>query len=582
MAVFPTCGTRPGTRCPRRSRSYTLATTRMAPSRPGPASVSRNLQEQFALLPETLGHHLTLSVVSLALGMVLSLPLAVYVARRRRLRSLALGGAGVIQTIPGLALLALMVPLLAGLGVLTHRLVGLELPALGFLPTVLALTLYSMLPMLRNTVTGINGIDPDLTEAAHALGMTASQVLWKIELPLAAPVILAGIRTATVWVIGTATLATPIGQVSLGNHIFMGLQTRNWTAVLFGCAAAAALALLLDGLIGGLEKAARDRSRPLALACAVGLVLLIGGGLLAPELASRARERPAARKTDGFPVPVTTGTPVRIGTKTFTEQYILGDLIDALLTARGFATQRMESLGSAIVFDALRSGEIDVYVDYSGTIWANHMKRSGGGDREQVLAEMTGWLEREHGIVSLGSLGFENAYALAMRREHAGRLGLRTIGDLVPHAATLTIGGDYEFFGRPEWRQIQRAYKLGFAGQVSFDSTFMYEAVARGKVDVISAFSSDGRIETFELVVLDDSLGVIPPYDAVLLLSSTAARRSGLVSALCPLVGAIDVQAMRQANHLVDRDRNKRTVREAALWLARQAGIAKPDSGRTP
>lgn len=570
--------------------------------------MSRNLGEQFALLPYTLGNHVTLTVVSLGLGMLLSLPLAVYVVRRERLRTVVLGAAAVIQTMPGLALLALMVPLLAGLGALTSRTLGLEISALGFVPTVLALTLYSVLPMLRNTVTGIRGVDPECTEAAHALGMTSSQVLWKVELPLAAPIILAGIRTATVWVIGTATLATPVGQVCLGNHIFMGLQTRNWTAVLFGCAAAAALALMLDGLLGGLERAARHRSRKLALVCVAALALIIAGGVLAPRLATLAR-RPsvpwstpdtgtgnaAARQTTGnlagTAVDDTSGypptslapaadrakarrRPVRIGTKTFTEQYILGDLIAVVLTANGFTTTRMDSLGSTIIFDALRHDEIDVYVDYSGTIWANHMERSGGGDRAAVLAEMTRWLQRQHGIVSLGSLGFENTYALAMRQDRAAALGLHSIDDLSTVAAGLVIGGDYEFFGRPEWRQLHDVYQLDFARQVSFDSTFMYDAVARGEVDVISAFSSDGRIEALDLVVLDDTRGVIPPYDAVVLLSPTAATRSALVTTLRTLVGTIDARTMRQANHRVDRDDNKNTVHEAALWLAHEIGVA--------
>ena len=535
--------------------------------------LSRNLQEQFAMLPETLGNHLTLCIVSLLLGMVISLPLAVIAVRRRRLQALLLGIASVIQTVPGLALLALMVPLLAALGLLTSRLAGVEISALGFTPTVIALTLYSMLPMMRNTVTGISGVDPDLTEAARALGMTPSQVLWKVELPLATPVILAGIRTATVWVVGTATLSTPVGQVSLGNHIFMGLQTRNWTAVLFGCVAAAGLALALDLLVGGLERAARHRSKPLATACAAGLVLLIGGGLLAPRLAASAGRLSA---TGSLPAPSAqeaTARPVRIGTKTFTEQYVLGHLLEAVLSANGFSTQRMDSLGSTIVFDALRSGEIDVYVDYSGTIWANHMQRSGGGSRREIVDEVTRWLASESGLICLGSLGFENAYALAMRRDLAERLGLRTIADLAPHAASLSIGGDYEFFGRPEWRQIQVAYGLSFARQVSFDSTFMYGAAARGEADVISAFSSDGRIEAFDLVVLQDPLQVIPPYDAILLVSSRAAARPGLVPALRPLVGTIEVRDMRRANYMVDRDVDKRTVSEAAQWLGRRAGV---------
>jgi ABC-type proline/glycine betaine transport system permease subunit len=110
-------------------------------------------------------------------------------------------------------------------------------------PSLLALTLYSILPILRNGVTGITGVDPAISEAADGVGMTGWQKLWQVEMPLAAPVIMAGVRTAAVWTIGAATLSTPVGQTSLGNYIFAGLQMENWVLVLFGCTASAGLAM---------------------------------------------------------------------------------------------------------------------------------------------------------------------------------------------------------------------------------------------------------------------------------------------------------------------------------------------------
>ena len=170
----------------------------------------------------------------MTLGLILSLPLAVAAAHNARLRWVVLAIAGIVQTIPGLALLALFYPLLLGASVLTQRSFGVSLPALGFLPSVLALTLYSMLPMLRNGVAGLTGIDPLIIEAADGVGMTSRQRLFRVEAPLAAPVVMAGVRTAAVWTIGSATLATPVGQTSLGNYIFSGFQTENWVFVLFG------------------------------------------------------------------------------------------------------------------------------------------------------------------------------------------------------------------------------------------------------------------------------------------------------------------------------------------------------------
>ena len=195
-----------------------------------------------ALLPGYLAQHVLLSAAALLLGAVISLPLAVAASRSPRLRWAVLGAAGLVQTIPGLALLALFFPLLLAVSAATHKAFGFSVPALGFLPALLALTLYSMLPMLRNTAAGILGVDPAVVEAAKGVGMTDRQRLWLVELPLAAPVIMAGVRTAAIWTIGAATLATSIGQTTLGDYIFSGLQTENWVLVAFGCVAAGALA----------------------------------------------------------------------------------------------------------------------------------------------------------------------------------------------------------------------------------------------------------------------------------------------------------------------------------------------------
>jgi osmoprotectant transport system permease protein len=272
------------------------------------------------------------------------------------------------------------------------------------------------------------------------------------------------------------------------------------------------------------------------------------------------------------------GAPrVVLGAKTFTEQYVLADLMSARLRAAGFAVDVRDSLGSTVVFDALAAGEIDVYVDYAGTIWANHMKRSDTPGRERVLEELGDWLEETHGIRLLGPLGFENAYALAMRDDRARALGISSLRDLARHAPELRVGGDYEFFARPEWAAVRDRYGLRFASQRTFDSTLMYAAVVDGHVDVISAFSTDGRIAAFDLRVLDDPAGAFPPYDAVLLLSAGASARPGVVEALRPLVGAIHDAAMRRANQRVDLE--DETVGRAARALdaeIRGAGSADP------
>src|SRR5882672_8403371 len=215
------------------------------------------------LLPDYLAQHVLLSLVALGLGILIGLPLAVVATRYRGLRIAALAAASLVQTIPGLALLALFYPLLLGLSALSQSTFGVGLPALGFLPSVMALTLYAVLPVLRNAIAGLAGLDPAVIEAADAVGMTPAQRLVQVEAPLAAPVVMAGIRTAAVWTIGAATLSTSVGQTSLGNYIFTGLQTENWIFVLFGCAIAAAFAFVVDQILGLIESGAtlRDARR---------------------------------------------------------------------------------------------------------------------------------------------------------------------------------------------------------------------------------------------------------------------------------------------------------------------------------
>lgn len=512
-----------------------------------------NFAQQLEKLPAYLGSHLMITVVALLAGLMISLPVAIAVSKWRPGRWPVLSTAGTIQTIPSLALLALMVPLLG---------------TFGFWPAVIALTLYSILPILRNTVTGILGVDPAMTEAARGIGMTPAQILTLVELPLAAPVIIAGIRTATVWVVGIATLSTPVGQTSLGNYIFSGLQTRNWTAVLFGCVAAAALALVLDGLIALLQSATEHRSKPRALAAGVGLLIVFGGGMVAPTLAQwtktthQASPNGSTQVEQAQPGAITT---VRVGAKTFTEQYILARLMSTRLENAGFNVQRTESLGSTVAFDALANNQIDVYVDYSGTIWANYMNREDNLPSWRLLDTMTGWLAEQHGIRNLGTLGFENTYALVTTKATADKLNLRTIADLAQHTPQMQIGGDYEFFSRPEWFSVRDTYGLNFANTINYDSTFMYQAVADGTVDVISAFSSDGRIAAYNLTTLADPKQALPPYDAVILLSPRVANNPQVVAALRPLINHISVEQMRQANQIVDVDR--KTVSDAASWL---------------
>ena len=284
-------------------------------------------------LPSALAAHLAISAAALALALLVATPLVLLMPGRPWLRRTVMGLASVVQTVPALALLALFFPLL----VLLRNLTGLPVPSLGLLPSLLALALYALLPLLRGGAGGLAAVPDSVRDAARAIGMDPLERLFHVELSLAAPVVMGGVRTAAVWTIGAATLATMVGQESLGDLIFAGLQLQDWQQVLLGCVAAAALALIVDGALGWCQRGIAERRWAPA---AKGLVLL---GLLAAGVTGWwLQSRPATQVR-----------PVLIGTKTFSEQYILAELIAADLRTAGQPTDVRSGLGSGIAFKSL-------------------------------------------------------------------------------------------------------------------------------------------------------------------------------------------------------------------------------------
>lgn len=504
-------------------------------------------------LGDQLAQHVILAACAIGLGIAVALPLAVWASRSQTVARGALGFASLVQTIPALALLALFFPILLSL----RAVFGEGLPTLGFLPALLALALYALLPILRNAVTAQTNLDPGVIEAADGVGMSFWQRLRLVEAPLAAPYIMAGIRTAAVWTIGAATLSTTIGQPSLGDPIFAGLQTQNWSLVLAGCIGSAGLAIIADALLGTIEAGFRRRDRRLWLGGGIAVALGVA--------AAFASQIDLSGDDDNTVV---------IGAKQFSEQYILAQLIGSQLEEAGYRVEYRDGLGSAVLHNAVTSGEIDISIDYTGTLWTNEMKRTDNPGREAMYEAIVEWKRETSDARILGKLGFENAYGLAMRGDVARARGIESIDDLARIAPELTIGGDPEWFERPEWVAVRDAYGLRFGDTRNFSPTFMYNALKSGEADVISAYTSDGRIAAEDLVILDDPREALPSYDALIVLSPDAARDDRLTRALQPLLGAIDVEQMREANYAVDRtDAQKKTPAQAARELAEDIGL---------
>jgi osmoprotectant transport system permease protein len=478
--------------------------------------------------------HLRLVLTALAAAIVIGGALGLVSLRRPAVERIALGAASLVQAIPAIALLAAMVPLLA----LASRASGATLSSIGELPAWIALTLYALLPIARGVVLGVRGIDGAVTQAALAVGMTARERLRIVELPLAAPSILSGLRTAAVWTVGMATLGTPVGASSLGNLIFGGLQTRNYAAVGVGCVTAAAMALLLDAVLALSERRARGRHGSTTLATT--LIALLGAGVVAFGIGVIEQRRAHV---------------VRIGAKSFTEQLVLAELLRCAVSD-GIAVEVRPSLGTTVAFDALRAGDLDVYVEYTGTAWTTILRRADRAPRDAVATTVARSLAADHGVEVVASLGFENAYALVVRGDERAR----SIADLGT-ARDRVFGGDYEFFSRPEWTALRDAYGLAPREVRPMDPSLMYEALATKAVDVIAGYTTEGRIDAMHLRVLEDPKNAIPPYDAIVVVSERLAREEpAVVERLRALKGTVDPGTMRRWNAAVDAGKAARDV----------------------
>ena len=522
------------------------------------------------------GEHLLLVALSVGLALLIALPLGLALLGRPRLLRLALALTNILQTIPSLAIFGLLltVPLLGGIGPV---------------PAVVALTLYALLPLLRGLVTGLQQVPPGLLEAGRALGLSSAQVLRHVQLPLALPSLMAGLRVATVIGVGVAAIAAAIGAGGLGVFIFRGIATVNNTLLLAGALPSAAIALAADAALGALERRllpgraaaparAGRRRRPRALA-----VVLIGALVASGALAIGV----------GWPrlLALRSGAPVVIGAKGFTEQLLLGELLAQEIEARtALPVKREFSLGSTfLVHEALRRGRIDGYVEYTGTAWTSILKQPDQArppKRQELWERSRRLYEERFGLRLFPSLGFENTFAMLIRRSEGQRLGLRSLSQAVPAARDWRAAFGYEFLNRPDgWPGLVRRYGLRLAAPPSaMDLGLTYRALAEGRVDLIAGDSTNGLIPALNLQILEDDRNYFPPYDAVPVFRAASLRRHPeLVPLIDNLAGRLSAATMQRLNAAVDLERKTpeeviRQWRREALPAA--AGAAAPGRPR--
>jgi osmoprotectant transport system permease protein len=460
-----------------------------------------------------------------------------------------------MQTVPSLALFGLLIPI--------------SIIGIGARAAVIALALYALLPVIRNTVTGILGIDPKVREAAVAMGMTDGQVLRSVELPLAMPVMLTGIRVAVVICVGVATVAAAVGAGGLGTYIFRGLRQNDNNLLLAGAIASALLALLCDLAIGQVEKAYRIGERGssagrklVGAAVAALFVAVIGFSYYSGVGASTPSELIVP---DGS-VP-TQNQLIRVGSKDFTESVILAEILAQMLEKQGITVERNLELGGNLPHDSLLSERIDVYPEYTGTAYTAILKHAPKTDPRSVYDETRSEYAERFDLIVSPPLGFANDFAILVRGDVARENNLKTISDAVPLAKYWQAGFGQDFMSRVDgYAGFKKAYGFEFIRQPrEMDLSLTYRALKSGELDIIAGNSTDGLISALDLFQLTDDRHYFPPYQAVFIARRDAAPV--LRPAFDRLTNAISTEDMRRMN--LEVDGNKRTPRDvAAEWLA--------------
>ena len=495
--------------------------------------------------------HIFLVFISTGFAIALGVPLGVLLTRIKSLQTPILGFANIMQTVPSLALFGLLIPIpfIGGIGART---------------AIIALALYALLPIIRNTVTGILGIDPKIREAAVAMGMTDWQRLKMIELPLAMPVMLTGIRVAVVISVGVATVAAAVGAGGLGTYIFRGLRQNDNNLLLAGALASATLALLCDLALGQVERSyaigertSAGRRKILAFGVIAFFGVIIG---LSFFVANKSQATDAlAGNTDS--------KKIVVGSKDFTESIILAEILAQMIEKKGVAVTRQFELGGNIAHDSLLSKQIDVYPEYTGTAYTAILKHKPITNPQAVYDQTKAEYADKFKLAVSPPLGFSNDFAILVRGDVARKYNLKTISEVVPLAKTWQAGFGQDFMSRADgYAGFSKAYGFNFAKQPrEMDLSLTYRALQSSELDIIAGNSTDGLITALDLFQLTDDKHYFPPYQAVFIARTEAIETLGEMFE--KLMNAISKEEMRRLNYEVDG--NKRTPKDvAATWIA--------------
>ncbi|PTI40957.1 glycine/betaine ABC transporter permease, partial [Staphylococcus succinus] len=475
----------------------------------------RTLSERKGQLITTIFEHIQISFLALLIAAFIGVPLGILLTKTRKVSEIVMNIAAILQTIPSLALLGLMIPLFG----------------IGKVPAVIALVVYALLPILRNTYTGISEVDSSLVEAAKGIGMKPGRRLAKVELPIAMPVIMAGLRTAMVLIIGTATLAALIGAGGLGDLILLGIDRNDSSLILIGAIPAALLAIVFDLVLRYMQKLSYKKL-VISLGCIILLLLLV---IIAPILAQKGDKVTLAGKLGSEPSVITNMYKILIEEET-------DDTVEV-----------KDGMGkTSFLFNALKSDDIDGYLEFTGTVLGELTKEDLKSKQEdKVYHQAKSSLEAKKGMTMLKPMKYNNTYALAVKKDFAKKHNLKTIGDLNKVSNEIKPGFTMEFNDREDgYPAVQKAYHLHVDNIKTMEPKLRYQAVKSGDINLIDAYSTDAELKQYNMVVLKDDKHVFPPYQGAPMFKKSYLKAHPEIKApLNKLAGKISNEDMQQMNY---------------------------------
>lgn len=482
-------------------------------------SILQTLHSQQGAILKATEQHISISLISLLIAMMIAIPLAIMLREHRRAAEACLQIAGIVQTIPSLAILGLLIPIVG----------------IGTVPAIIALVLYAIMPIFQNTYAGLTEIAPNLEEAATAFGLTKWKKLQRLELPLAMPMILSGIRISLVMIIGTATLAALIGGGGLGTFILTGIQSNNNTYVIIGAVLSAILAFFFSWLL----KFISSNSRRLRIGMAVILVLIGGFGGYKGYQALR-------------PAP----TKIVIAGKMGSEPDILIHMYKDLIKQadpHAEVTLKPNFGGTSFLFKALQSNQIDIYPEFTGTVNQQIIKtkQKTGSDPEKTYQVAKRELARRYQMRYLKPMKYQNGYTLAVSPQFAKKHQLKTMSELANYNQEVTAGFDPDFYQLHDgYPGLKEPYGYDFRSIKTMEPSIRYQAIANGRVNVVDGYTTDPQIPQYQLKMLQDDRHFFPPYQGAPLMKESFARKNPrVVKALNKLSGKITTKEMQQMNY---------------------------------